>query len=78
MTEYLVYDKNNNSYNVYDVEKIINDNIKPQDKYNIELFCSICDNNIYFRAATSKRKAQLCHFKNTSCYRKNYKNTYYD
>ena len=67
MTEYFVYDKNYNSYSLYDVEKMINDNIKPQENYNIELFCSCCHNNMYFRAATSKRKAQLCHFKNSSC-----------
>ena len=63
----VVYDKNYNSYSVYDVEKMINDNIKPQENYNIEIFCSCCHNNMYFRAATSKRKAQLCHFQNASC-----------
>lgn len=68
MTEYFVYDKHYNLFSVYDVEKIINDNIKPQENYNIELFCSCCHNNVYFRAATPKRKAQLCHFKNTSCF----------
>ena len=44
MTEYFVYDKHYNLFSVYDVEKIINDNIKPQENYNIELFCSCCHN----------------------------------
>jgi len=64
-----VYDNNHIIYNVYDVEKIIKSNINPADNYNISLYCSKCNQQIYFREATTKRKAQLCHYKNEKCFK---------
>ena len=62
-----VYDSNHIMYNVYDVEKLIKSNINSADDYNISLYCSICNKFVYFREATLKRKAQLCHYKNQKC-----------
>ena len=63
-----VFDTDNKSYTIKDVEKLIKDNLNPHENYHKPLFCSICNNPIYFREATPNRSAQLCHFKNQSCF----------
>lgn len=67
MEEYLVYDKNNSYYNVNEVEKIMEKSKESADNFTIELHCSYCNNFIYFRYATAKRRAQLCHYKYGKC-----------
>jgi hypothetical protein len=66
--DYTVFDTDNKSYTIKDVEKLMNDNINPHENYHKPLFCSHCHNNIYFREATKIRSAQLCHFKNQNCF----------
>jgi hypothetical protein len=66
--DYIVFDTDNKSYTIKDVEKLIKGNINPHENYHKPLFCSNCNNPIYFREATPNRSAQLCHFKNQSCF----------
>jgi hypothetical protein len=68
LMDYIVFDTDNKLYTIKDVEKLIKDNINPHENYHKPLFCSYCNNPIYFREATPNRSAQLCHFKNQSCF----------
>ena len=70
LMDYIVFDTDNKLYTIKDVEKMINDNINPHENYNKPLFCSYCNNPIYFREATPNRSAQLCHFKKSRLFYK--------
>ena len=48
LMDYIVFDTDNKLYTIKDVEKLIKDNINPHENYHKPLFCSYCNNPIYF------------------------------